>query len=58
MYKTQRKFINDAKAASHLLNEWEKKFINDLSEKSDDYNVSDKQNDIINRIQKKVEAKS
>lgn len=54
MDRVQRKFIKDALDCEHDLTEWEAKFINDLAEKPDDYELSDKQNEILNRIQRKT----
>ena len=58
MNKIQRKFVIDALDQEHKLSEWESRFINDLAERdeqSPDYVLSDKQNEILNRIQRKLD---
>jgi hypothetical protein len=50
----QKKFICDALEYEHLLSEWEIKFVNDLADKPDDYELSDKQNKVLNRISQKI----
>ena len=58
MNKIQRKFVIDALDQEHKLSEWESQFINDLAERdeqSPDYVLSDKQNEILNRIQRKLD---
>lgn len=54
MNRVQKKFVLDALDAEEVLTEWEHQFINDLAEKPDSYELSDKQNEILNRIQRKV----
>lgn len=56
MNKIQRKFVIDALDQEHKLTEWESQYINDLAERDEqnpDYVLSDKQNEILNRIQRK-----
>lgn len=38
----------------HKLTDWEADFIDDLSKKDDDYRLSEKQNEILNRISQKM----
>lgn len=54
MNRVQKKFICDALDNEHDLTEWESRFINDLADKPDDYELSEKQNEILNRISQKV----
>ena len=46
----QRKIILAALEDPEPLSEWEYDFINNMAEKPDEYDVSEKQNKIINRI--------
>jgi hypothetical protein len=58
MNKVQRKFIIDAIDQEHMLTDWESQFVNDLAErdeKNPDMVLSDKQNEILNRIQRKLD---
>jgi phenolic acid decarboxylase len=55
MNKVQIRFIKDAMDQPEKLSEWENNFIDDLSEKEDDYELSDKQNSVLNRIQGKLD---
>lgn len=58
MNRIQRKFVIDALDQEHKLTEWESQYINDLAErdeKSPDYVLSDKQNEILNRISRKLD---
>lgn len=57
MNKVQRRFVIDALDQEEILTEWESRFINDLAEKDEqfpDMKLSDKQNEILNRIQGKL----
>lgn len=54
MNRVQRKFIIDALDHPELLSEWEYDFINDLAEREDDYELSEKQNSVLNRIIQKI----
>ena len=54
MNRMQKKFVLDALEYEHMLSEWESKFINDLADKEDGYELSDKQNSILNRISQKL----
>lgn len=54
MNRVQIKFIKDAMESDYLLSEWEFNFINDLAGKDEDYELSEKQNSILNRISNKV----
>lgn len=58
MNRVQRKFILDALDQDHILTEWEMQFINDLAERDEKYpdkELSEKQNEILNRIQRKLD---
>ena len=58
MNKIQRKFVIDALDQEHKLTEWESQYINDLAERDEqnpDYVLSDKQNEILNRIQRRLD---
>ena len=54
MNRVQHRFILDALENPEKLTSWEWDFINDLAEKPDEYELSEKQNETLNRIQKKV----
>lgn len=54
MNKIQKHFVCDALEWEHKLTDWESEFINNLIDKFDDRELSDKQNAILNRIQRKV----
>jgi hypothetical protein len=57
MNRVQRRFVLDALDQEDKLTEWEHGYINDLAErdeKNPDMVLSDKQNEILNRIQKKL----
>jgi len=55
MNKVQIRFIKDALDQEYKLSEWESNFINDLAEKEADYELSDKQNAMLNKIQRKLD---
>lgn len=58
MNRVQRKFVLDALDQEHKLTEWEHQFISDLAERdehSPDKALSDRQNEILNRIQRKLD---
>lgn len=58
MNKVQRKFVLDALDQEHKLSEREHQFINDLAERDErnpDMVLSEKQNEILNRIQRKLD---
>ena len=58
MNKIQRKFVIDALDQEHKLTEWESQFVNDLAERDErnpDMKLSGKQNEILNRIQRKLD---
>jgi hypothetical protein len=50
----QRKRIVEAIEYEEHLNEWECEFINDLSNKDDNYELSENQNKTLNRISEKI----
>lgn len=54
MNRVQRKFIIDALDHPDALTEWEYDFINNLAEREDDYELSEKQNSVLNRIIQKI----
>jgi len=54
MNRVQIKFIEDALDQDHKLTAWECDFISDISDRGDDYELSEKQNEILNRIQRKL----
>ena len=58
MNRVQQKFIVDALVQEHKLTDWESDFINDLAEREErnpEYTLSDKQNEVLNRIQRKLD---
>lgn len=58
MNRVQRKFVMDALDQEHKLTEWESQFINDLAARDEDQpdrELSDRQNEILNRIQRKLD---
>ena len=58
MNGVQRKFVLDALDQEHKLTEWESKFINDIADRDErfpDGELSEKQNEILNRIQRKLD---
>lgn len=55
MNRVQIQIIKEALHADLVLTEWEFDFINDLADKGDDYELSEKQNHILNRIGSKME---
>ncbi len=55
MNRVQIRFVKDALDQEDKLSEWEAKFVNDLAEKGDDYELSDKQNAALNKIQRKLD---
>lgn len=54
MNKVQIQFVKDAMDQEEKLTPWEYDFINDLAEKPDNYELSDRQNEVLNRIQRKL----
>jgi len=55
MNRVQKRFVMDALDQEDKLSEWESTFINDLADKPDDYELSEKQNEVLNRIQRKLD---
>ena len=55
MNRVQLKFINDAQDQPEKLSDWESDFIDSLADKDADYVLSTKQNEILNRIQRKLD---
>lgn len=54
MNRIQRKIVLDALDNEELLSEWEFDFVSDLADRGDDYPLSPKQNEALNRIGSKV----
>jgi hypothetical protein len=55
MNRIQGKFVLDALDQNHKLTEWEAVFIGNLADKPDEYELSEKQNEILNRISQKLD---
>ena len=54
MNKVQAMFITEAMDQPERLSDWENEFIDSLADKEEDYLISEKQNAILNRIQRKL----
>lgn len=54
MNKVQKAFIKEALEYDYRLNGWEYEFINNLASKDDAYELSEKQNHILNKIHDKI----
>ena len=54
MNRIQRKFVTDAMDNEEILTAWEIEFINNIASYDDDRELTDKQNEILNRISQKV----
>jgi len=50
MNRVQIQIIKEAMDSPEKLSNWEFDFVNDIAKKGDDYELSDKQNHIVNRI--------
>lgn len=55
MNRVQIRFIKDALDQPEKLSDWENQFISDLAEKPESYELSEKQNAVLNRIQRKLD---
>jgi len=55
MNRIQIKFIEDALDQDRNLTAWECDFIENLSNRPESYELSDKQNDTLNRISQKLD---
>lgn len=55
MNRVQRKFVKDALDQPYNLNEWENDFIDNLADRDDDYELSEKENAVLNKIQRKLD---
>ena len=55
MNSFQKKIIIKALDDPEPLTGWEQDFVNSLAEKPDDYELSEKQNKIVNRISQKYQ---
>lgn len=53
MNRFQKSIIDTALDDPSLLSAWEYDFVNDLASKSEEYELSEKQNAILNRISQK-----
>jgi len=53
MNNIQIKFITEAIDDPEPLSEWEHEFVNSLSDRDNDYILTEKQNTILNRISQK-----
>ena len=58
MNKLQKKIVKDALTYYHILNDWQKEFINDLYYKDAAYTLSESQNRELNRIGSLVAEKT
>lgn len=57
MNRLQRKFITDSLEADqkhNILSDWERKFLRDLDDKPEDYELTSGQNRKLNEIQQKA----
>lgn len=54
MDRFQKGVIKQALDYPELLSDWENDFISNIADKDDDYELSEKQNDVINRIEHKI----
>tara|TARA_R100000656_G_scaffold53800_2_gene42491 strand:+ start:724 stop:891 length:168 start_codon:yes stop_codon:yes gene_type:complete len=55
MNRVQIRFIKDALDQPEKLSKWENQFISDIAEKPESYELTEKQNAILNRIQRKLD---
>jgi hypothetical protein len=55
MNRVQIRFIKDALDQPEKLSDWENQFISDIAEKPESYELTEKQNAILNRIQSKLD---
>lgn len=55
MNRIQIKFIEDAMDQDDKLTAWECDFVSDLVDQGEDYELSDKQNEVLNRISQKLQ---
>lgn len=55
MNRIQKQFIKDAMDEPEKLTDWENEFIDNLADRDDDYELSDKQNAVLNRISQKLD---
>lgn len=53
--RLQIRFIKDALDQPEKLSDWEYDFINDLADKDDDYELTEKQNKVLNRISQRLD---
>ena len=55
MNRIQAKFVEDAMEQDEKLTDWEAGFIDTLYNRDDDYELSEKENTILNRISQKLQ---
>lgn len=55
MNRIQIQFVKDALDQPENLTDWENKFVGDLADKPDSYELSEKQNAILNKISQKLD---
>ena len=52
----QKRWLEKADEQSDSLSDWEQDFVGSLVDKPEDYELSDKQNSVLNRINTKLEV--
>lgn len=52
----QIKWLEKADEQSDKLNDWELEFVENLNDKPEDYELSDKQNSVLNKINAKLDG--
>lgn len=52
----QLKWLEKADEQSDQLNDWEQEFVENLVDKPEDYELSDKQNSVLNKIHSKLDG--
>lgn len=55
MNRIQIQFVKDALDQPENLTDWENNFVSDLADKPDDYQLSEKQNAVLNKISQKLD---
>ena len=55
MNRVQQRFVKDALDQPEKLTDWEYDFINSIAEIPDDRELTERQNAILNRIQRKLD---
>jgi len=54
MNKVQIQLIKECLDCEHEMSEWENEFINNIANHEEDYELSKKQNEVLNRINQKI----